>query len=303
MAAKSPPLGSVRAFEAAARHLSFTRAAAELGITQAAVSWQIRSLEQRLGVALFERRRQGLVLTSAGSILVPKVSDALARLGDAFETIAPSPPPSNSLKISSAPTFAHSWLAQKLGSFRHAHPDIIVEVDATTEIADLEGGDGDMAIRRGNGHWPGLAAYPLLPVVMTPMCSPHLLAGHDRSLRIDELGAFALLQPLALWRRWLAGLGFSDMPFQGKIGSSYPRQHMVIEAALSGQGMALLNPVFCAGALDDGRLVRPVAETLVSDEDGYWLVYRRGRRASPKSEAFRTWIANEMALTKDRYLL
>lgn len=93
------------------------------------------------------------------------------------------------------------------------------------------------------------------------------------------------------------------MPFNGKIGSSFPRQHMVIEAALSGQGIALLNPVFCADALDDGRLVRPVAEMVVSDEDGYWLVHRRGRGISPKSEAFRAWITDEMALAKDQYWL
>lgn len=301
MSAKPPPLGSVRAFEAAARHLNFTRAADELGITQAAVSWQIRALEQRLGVALFERRRQGLVLTRAGSALAPNVTDALARLGAAFDAIAPSALSPNRLKISSAPTFAHSWLAQKLGGFQAAYPDIVVEVEATTQVADLAGGGADLAIRRGRGHWPGLVSHRLLPVVLAPMCSPRLLEGHRRPLRIEQLGAFPLLQPLSLWQRWLSGLGLSDMPFHARLGSSYPRQHMVVEAALTGQGIALLNPAFCADALAEGKLVRPVPDTVVSDDEGYWLVHRNGRRIPPKVEAFRSWITNEMASVNKQY--
>ena len=301
MAAKPPPLGSVRAFEAAARHLNFTRAAEELGITQAAVSWQIRALEQRLGVALFVRRRQGLALTSAGSSLAPKVTDALDRLGIAFAAVGPPAPATNSLRISSAPTFAHSWLAPKLGGFRALHPDVIIEVDATTEIADLESAEADCAIRRGSGHWPGLVSHRLLPVVLAPICSPRLLKGYRRPLRIDQLGAFALLQPLTLWRRWLSELGFSDVPFQARLGSRYKRQHLVVEAALSGQGMALLNPVFCAEALDDGRLVRPLPHTVVDDKDGYWLVHRKGRRAARKMEDFRSWITTELASARDQY--
>jgi LysR family glycine cleavage system transcriptional activator len=296
MPSKLPPLGSIRAFEAAARHLNFTRAADELGITQAAVSWQIRALEQRLGIALFERRKQGLTLTATGKALAPGVRDALARLGEAFDEIAPAATsPVKSLRISSAPTFAHSWLAPKLGSFQSKHPEIVVEVEATTEITDLEGGAADIAVRRGDGNWPGLDSQKLLPVILAPMCSPRLLPPARLPLDIGELRLLPLLQPLSLWRRWLAALGLSDLPFPGRVTARFPRQHMVVEAAMAGQGVALLNPVFCADALADGRLVQLVDDAVVFDNEGYWLVYRNSRRLPPRVEAFRSWIVEEIA--------
>lgn len=292
MKSKPPPLGSVRAFEAAARHLNFTRAAEELGITQAAVSWQIRALEQRIGVVLFRRGSRGLTLTPAGRKLSPKVTDALARLGAAFDALVPS---ANSLKISATPTFAHSWLAPRLGGFQAEHPEIGVEIEATTQTVDIEGGGADFAIRSGKGRWPGLVSHKLVPVILAPLCAPQLLRSRRRPLRIDELAAFRLLQPLSLWRRWLSGLGRSEMSFPARGGSSYPRQHMVVQAALAGQGIALLNPEFCADALDEGRLVHAVPDTVISAEDGYWLVYRGGRRISARMAAFRSWIMKEAA--------
>lgn len=160
MIKRIPPLGSVRAFEAAARHLNFTRAAEELNMTQAAVSWQIKALEDRLDVSLFERRKTGLVLTSAGAALAPNVTDALVRLANAFQGIGQT---SERLRVSAAPTFAHSWLAQHLGRFQAVHPGIQIEIDATTEVANLHNGQADVAIRRGKGNWHGLVSgfFPL----------------------------------------------------------------------------------------------------------------------------------------------
>jgi len=293
MSVKIPPLGSVRAFEAAARHLNFTRAAEELGMTQAAVSWQIKSLEHRLGVPLFVRRKQGLALTQIGAALAPNVTDTLAQLARTFEN---TQRPRDKLTISVAPTFAHSWLARHLGRFQAEYPDIQIEVDASTEVADLFNGPADIAVRRGKGNWPGLVSHRLLPVVLVPLCAPRLLSGYDRPLRLSDLSDLPMIQPLSLWRRWLAALDQSDVMAPRKVRASYPRQHMVIQAALAAQGIALLNPVFCADAIADGRLVHALPDRVVSEEEGYWLVYSPERPFTREIESFRSWIEQEMEL-------
>lgn len=282
-----PPLGSVRAFEAAARHLSFTKAASELGMTQAAVSWQIRSLEQRLGGMLFDRGKRGLSLTPMGSALFPKVSKALETLEAAFEGVSS---PENKLVVSSPPTFAHSWLAQNLIDFQSKHPGIGIEIEATTTIATLRNGYADVAIRKGLGNWPGLISHRLWPVVLSPICAPELIAKYDTPLTIERLGCLPLLQPISLWSKWLSRMGMDQSLISSRSGASYPRQHMAMQAVVAGQGIALLNPLFCSIELQKGTLVQPIDNGTVSLEESYWLVYPRERQKLKTIEAFQSWI-------------
>jgi len=262
-------------------------------MTQAAVSWQIRALEDRLGMALFERRKPGLALTPVGATLAPKITDALVRLANAFQTIERSP---EKLRVSAAPTFSHSWLARHLGHFQALHPGIELEIDATTEVANLHNGQADVAIRRGKGNWHGLVCQRLLPVILAPICAPSLLAAYDHPPTISDLAELPMLQPETLWNRWFADLK-QPVPTFSKTRTTYPRQHLVIEAALAGQGVALLNPIFCAEALSEGRLVHAVSEQVVSEDEGYWLVYSATRAVAPMVESFRLWLGEEIART------
>jgi LysR family glycine cleavage system transcriptional activator len=294
MSIKTPPLGSVRAFDAAARHLSFTKAAAELGITQAAVSWQIKALEQRLGVSLFDRGRQALALTATGKQLAPGVADALVRLGAAFEAISPASRSAETLRVSVAPTFANMWLVPRLNHFRAAHPGIAVDIDATGELADVAGGAADVAVRHGVGPWPGLIRQRLLPVILMPACSPALINDQTLPLSADSVARLPLLQPLHLAKPWFDRMGITGLSALVRNSATYHQEHMAASAAMAGQGIAFVNPYFWPEAFADGRLVQIAPEFVMPDDDGYWLAYR-DRPSVPKAiRLFREWIVAEM---------
>ena len=292
MSAPLPPFGSIRAFEAAARLLSFTKAAAELGMTQAAVSWQIKTMEQRLGAALFHRRHQRLELTPVGAALLPGVTDALTRLKRSFEDALAVGRAQVLLRISATPTFANNWLAPRLGRFRKIHPEIAVRLEASTRIANLSRQESDVTVRRGTGNWRGVTSHWLFPVTLAPFAAPSLI-GRKRKWTAAEVLRLPLLQPPSLWKRWLDHVGYRGALPRGG-GASLPRQHMVIEAAVSGQGAALLHPAFCTDAVQSGRLIQLMPDIFEDGQDGYWLVHRGGAAETREAVEFRDWIQTEI---------
>jgi LysR family transcriptional regulator, glycine cleavage system transcriptional activator len=288
-----PPLPAVRVFEAAARHQNFTSAAAELGMTQAAVSYQIKLLEERLGLPLFHRQKRRVALTDAGQKAAAQVSRAFDALDSAFARLRAED--ESMLTISTSHTFANTWFAWRLGGFQMAHPDMAVRLAATDALADFVTDDVDVAVRAGREPaWPGLHAERLMRVNFTPMCSPAFLESHGGKLEPADLLRLPLVSPQDVWwSYWLEEAGV-DVP-DGAIrpGLRMDSQAHEGNAALAGQGMAMLTPFFWRVDLAQGRLVRPF-EQVSSRGYGYWLVYPEHRRNVPKIKRFREWLLAEV---------
>lgn len=284
-----PPLAAIRAFEAAARLASFTRAADELHMTQAAVSYQIKQLEQRLGLSLFQRQPRQVVLTPAGQRLAPAVSDAFKTLHAAFaQTIERA---QTELAITSLPTIASTWLVPRLGVFQLAHPKLAVRLDTGVPLVDLTQGEFDVGIRMGAGEWPGLQADFLLPSLVTPLCSP-ALREHLRT------PSDLLQQPRfgreRWWRAWTAAAGLPGADLAARPGVELEVEQHAVTAAIAGHGVAITSPLFFRAELDAGRLLQPF-ELVLRDARDYWLAYPAARRHSPKIQAFRDWILDQAA--------
>ena len=296
-----PPLSAIRCFEAAARHLSFTRAAEELGMTQAAVSYQIKLLEERFG-PLFLRKARGVALTEAGRSLAPAVTDAFATLRAAFEDVAQTA--EGVLVVSAVNTFASNWLVPRLGAFQMAHPAIAVRLDVNGRLVDFTREEVDVGIRSGEGPWPGLAAHRLKPVDYTPVLSPRLLE------RSGPLGSPADLLKLPLvdpqdpwWADWFAavGVGAADRllaELSRRPDIRVGTQPLAASVALSGQGVAIVSPGFFREEIASGRLVQPFPLVHTSGAS-YWLVYPDARRRSAKIRAFRDWLLAAVAASND----
>lgn len=283
-----PPLSAIRVFEAAARHLSFTRAADELGMTQAAVSYQIKLLEERVGAPLFLRRPREVALTEAGQLLAPRLRDAFDILREAFTHLADQS--EGTLTINTMHTFAANWLAPRLGSFNLAHPNIAVRLETTTRLVDFAREEVDVVVRAGKGGWPGLVAIKLLDVRFTPMLSPELAA------RVGGIREPADILQLPLidhkdewWIIWLKTHGLPLEVLQQQTSPSLNMQTLDAEEAMAGRGVALLMPEYFTRELAQGRLVMPF-ERLIDEDSGYWLAYPESRRNVPKIRAFRDWI-------------
>jgi LysR family transcriptional regulator, glycine cleavage system transcriptional activator len=288
-----PPLAAVRAFDAAARHGSFTRAGEELGMTQAAVSYQIRVLEDRVGAPLFVRQARGVALTDEGARLAARSGEALEILRDAFAEARRDS--AEVLTISSLATFATRILAPRLGAFQIAHPKIGTRIDISHKFVDVLGGEASVAIRAGDGNWPGLHADHLLDSVFTPMMSPDFAAAHGpfetpadlyRVPRIDEADP--------AWARWFAAAGVAAPPPEGPRQTMLGTQILEVEAALAGRGVCLLTPAYYRDALARRALIQPFP-TLARDDISIWLVYPERRRNAPAIRAFRQWLIGEMA--------
>jgi LysR family transcriptional regulator, glycine cleavage system transcriptional activator len=289
---KLPPMSAIRAFEAAARHQSFTRAAAELGMTQAAVSYQIRLLEDRIGAPLFVRLPRHVELTARGRQLAPAITEAFEALRVAFSGVESAV--QTVLSITTLTTFASNWLVTRLGRFQQLHPNIAVQMDISAQIVDLAQSDFDIGIRSGTGDWPGLEAHLLFPNQFTPVCSPDLI--RDMDLRDpSDLLKFPILTPGdPWWRDWFTAAGMPDIDLSGRPENSLGSQHFEAMAAMAGQGMAMVNPYFFPAELAGGRLVQPFDLVAQSDRS-YWLVYPKARKRSAKIQAFRDWILSEVA--------
>ena len=271
-----PPIQTLRAFEAAARHLSYSRAAQELSLTHGAISQHIARLEQDLdGVRLFVRQGQRMILTDAGQLLVLEVREGLSTLAQAFNNARARPrraSTSSPLTISVLPSLAARWLVPKLAGFQQAHPHVDIAIRPTTALAALDGRDGiDLAIRYGPGEWPGLRVRKLMKSVVFPVCSPDLLAGRTLASPADLLGMPLLRSPRQKWRPWFhaADLDWPE-PTQGTL---YDDSGLLLQAAAAGQGVALARGVLAAEELAAGRLVR-VGELAIEDSASWFLVWR-----------------------------
>jgi LysR family glycine cleavage system transcriptional activator len=288
-----PPLGAIRVFEAAARLGSFTKAAEELGMTQAAASYQIKVLEERAGTPLFVRKTRQIALTEAGETLAPYATKALAALADGW--LATKGGASGVLSITTIETFASNWLAVHLGAFQLMHPGLAVKVDSSPRRVDFSREDVDIGIRTGDGKWPGLSAHFLFEADYTPMLSPRLAESVGGIHSPEDLYKVALFCPDdPWWKTWFAAAG---APYErGRViaGPTLGSQAYDAMAAITDQGAAILTRNLYSTFVAQGHLIQPF-ESMGSDGEGYWLVCSAGRRKVPKIRAFRDWIMNRTA--------
>ncbi|MBZ9881904.1 LysR family transcriptional regulator [Mesorhizobium sp. CA10] len=288
-----PPLQAIRVFEAVARHLSFTKAAQELGMTQAAASYQIKLLEERIGAPLFLRRPRQIELTEPGQRLAPAVSEAFAILGQAYAAARGGA--DGLLCITTVLTFASNWLAQHLGAFQLAHPALAVGLDTSSRLTDFAREDVDLAIRSGGGKWPGLEAHKLLDADFTPMLSPKLAASIGGVKEPADLLRLPILDPGDIWwTQWFEAAGVTGHDLAKRPGSSMGAQAYEANAAMAGHGVAILTRSLFKNEIADGRLVQPF-DLVGDDGHAYWLVYPTARRNVPKIRAFRDWLLAEIA--------
>jgi LysR family transcriptional regulator, glycine cleavage system transcriptional activator len=293
LARRLPSLNALKAFEAAARHESFTKAANELCVTQGAVSHQVKALEAELGIRLFDRERQKLSITRAGRAYLEVVRDAFDRIALGTERIQHQSR-AGTLTVSTSPDFAAKWLVNRLGRFAETHSDIDLRVSASLHHVDFAREDVDLAVRHGDGNWPGLEVVRLCSEQLFPVCSPKLLSGRHRMRLPADVRKFPLLHldDRKDWSAWLASAGVVDAELLH--GPILNRASMVIDAAVDGQGVALARTTLAAWDLISGRLVRPFAAALPLSKS-YWIVCPKATTVLPKIITFRQWLLAEAA--------
>jgi LysR family glycine cleavage system transcriptional activator len=288
-----PPLSAVRVFEAAARLENFTAAAQELGMTQAAVSYQVKLLEERLGLSLFQRLGRRIALTDKGREIAPIIIRAFDQMRQGFAALAQDH--STVLTINCTNSFAHLWLAPRIGAFQMRHPGLAVRIQAEDAIIDLARAGADLAIRGGKGDWPGLEAKLLTHNRLVPMCSPAWLARHGPMTDAQALHVLPRLSPDDLWwHEWFAAMGVEADPADSPPGIALDSQVMEGRAAIGGQGIAILNHFLWKAEVEAGLLVEAMS-SYVREAASYWIVYPSHARNTPKVKAFRDWISAEFA--------
>ncbi len=292
MTRRLPSLNAMRAFEAAARHLSFTLAAEELNVTQAAVSHQIKALEQDLGMPLFQRLNRALMLSSEGQALFPSVNQAMDIMASAVDRLYQQDQ-SGELTVTTLDSFAVTWLVPRLGRFRTAHPDIDVRITTSGKAVDFARVNVDLAIRYGSGNWSDLSAERLMTEEVFPVCSPELLRSGPRLKCPADLKNHTLLHDDMRidWRMWLMAAGVSDV--DADKGPGYDHSNLVLQAAEQGDGVALARSVLVQDALATGRLVKPF-DFAMPAEFAYYVVCPKANLNRPKVQAFRAWLFDEV---------
>ncbi|MGE7367953.1 LysR substrate-binding domain-containing protein [Neorhizobium sp. NPDC001467] len=291
------PLNALRVFEAAARLMSFTRAASDLGLTQTAVSYQIKLLEDAIGEPLFLRRPRQLTLTAAGERLAPKISEAFQTISEAVGGVRDRS--ESTLTIHTTATFASHWLAQHIGTFQVENPGIAVRLETSQTVVDFTRSEGDVAIRSGKGEWPGLRSHFLMRSEFTPMLSPALAGSIGGVHTPADLLKLRIIDPDdGWWPVWFAAAGLPDADFRNGPSSQFGAQSFHASAAMAGQGVAILKPDFYADAVALGRLIQPF-DLMATDGSHYWLVYPEARRQSPKIRAFRDFMRRMMPTFRD----
>lgn len=295
-----PPLNSIRAFEATARHLSFTKAADELNVTAGAISQQVKSLEEYLGIQLFRRKNRQITLTQEARIGLANLSDGLDKLAEGigairdFQTNQP-------LTITLPPTFAARWLMPRLKSFQKAHPEINVRIDASYRLVDIINEDIDAAIRFGTGEYAGLDSDFLFPQEIILVCSPALLEHGPKLEKPEDLENFSLLhcdfnlspssQTQPDWDMWFAMVGMDNVDPSQEI---YFAQHdLLVQAAIEGQGVALVASVSASNALQEGLLIQPL-KSPISLDDSFYFICAKEKSGLPRVQAFRKWLLKEV---------
>ena len=294
MPRRLPPLNALRSFEAAARYESFTRAAEELHVTQGAVSQQVKALETELGVKLFNRERQRLKITPAGRDYLLVIGEAFDHIGAGTERLVQRQSASV-LTVSTSLDFAAKWLVHRLARFSAAHPGIDLRVSATMHNVDFAREDVDVAVRHGDGNWPGLDATQLCAEQIFAICSPKLLAGRDRLRRPTDVLKWPLLRledQSKAWERWFALAGVAAP--ERLPGPVLNRASMLIDAAIDGQGVALARTTLAAWDLISGRIVRPF-DLSWRPAGTYWIVTPKATAKVAKIGRFRDWLLAEAA--------
>jgi len=288
-----PPLNALRAFEAAARHLSFLKAADELHVTPGAISQQVKALEDQLGIALFRRLPRGVLLTDAGQLYGKRLGEIFDQIRRATTDVLRDAEP-DGLTVATMLSFAARWLIPRLGGFNLAHPETTVRVMADGKITDFNTEDVDLALRYGPGNYPGLHVELVFAETVFPVCSPALMQGAHPLRCFDDLRHHILLhdEPSPsyhnlCWQGWLATQGVEHI--DTRPGPRFTYTHMSLQAAVSGLGVALGTDVLADEDLATGRLVRPFPHG-VKSHHAYWLVCPPAALARPKVAAFRAWI-------------
>ena len=285
-----PPLSAVRAFEAAARHENFSRAAEELGMTQAGVSYQMKLLEERLGAPLFFRKGRCMELTDLGRRIAPRVTDAFTALGEAFAIAWAEN--ASVLAITAPRTFATNWLAGRLGDFHIIRPDLAVRLDVTDQMIDLASSEFDVAIRGLSAPAPGLVSHFLMRMPVTPLANPSFLAAHKLETPADLHAAVRISPEDDWWDLWFESLAV-DGRGPTRTGIRFESQVLDGHAAIAGHGIAILSPPMFQPAIDAGLLVQPF-QHVATYGNAFWLVYPEHKRNLPKVRAFRDWLLDEV---------
>jgi LysR family transcriptional regulator, glycine cleavage system transcriptional activator len=297
-----PGTRALRTLISAGRHLNFTRAADELGLTPAAVSFQIKEIEEQLGVKLFTRTSRTIRLTEAGALVCEASADALDLMSRAVSRAHKAARGTAQLKVTLDPQFATKWLMRRVEDFRKLHPDIELRFDISYEVRDFEVDDIDVAIRFGTGIYPGLAATRLFDNVIVPVCSPRLLASgkplkEPRDLLHHTLAHIEWSRQGVTWpnwRMWMAAAGVDE--YDGSNTLVFAASSNAVDAAMAGDAVALADFAMVANDLSEGRLVRPFELSIkVAPEYAYFLVYPEGTVGDKRIMAFRDWMLKEAA--------
>jgi LysR family glycine cleavage system transcriptional activator len=297
-----PPLNALRSFEAAARHLSFSKAAEELYVTPAAISHQIKALEEWLTVPLFKRLNRAVMLTDEGQAYVVGVREGLSAIVSATEKLMVQDAAGH-LNVDTMPSFAARWLLPRLSRFREEHPDIDVRLSASDHLTDFSRDDVDVVVRYGHGNYPGLKVEKLLTEdVLFPVCSPSLMEGKHPLREPEDLKYHTLLHDdmRVDWESWLAAAGVKDI--DPKKGPSFNDSSMVLTAAMAGQGVALGRSTLAADDLIAGRLVRPFSQQGLRAGFAYYIVCPVEKAERPRIAAFRGWLLKEAAMDPGRFM-
>jgi len=292
-----PPLSALRAFEAAARHMSFSRAATELHVTPAAISHQIHALEEDLGIRLFHRMNRSIELTASAKVLLPGLTEAFAGIQSSVRRLR-AHNDTGTLTVTASPSIAAKWLVLRLHRFQEQHAEVDVRISATDEVADLTRGDFDIAIRYGAGDYPGLDVELLFTNEVFPACSPQLFTTGPPLRTPDDLALHNLIHdqaverdPLApTWPMWLKAAGVKNVP--ATAGISFSNMYLALDAAIAGHGVVLAQSTIAAADLAAGRLVRLFTLAL-PDQFAYYIVTAPGALERPKVRAFRDWLRCE----------
>ena len=299
-----PPLNALRAFEAAARRLSFTKAADELNVTPGAISQHIRQLEDYAGTPLFKRTGRSVLLTDAAQAALPLVREAFDQIAEAGR-IMQAPARKGRVMVSSAPSFAAKWLAPRLDRFHSANPGIEAWVSADSGITDFTTADADFAIRYGGGEYDGLKSEKLLDETVLPICSPKLLEGPDAIRKPADLAKHTLIHDVSAevdpscpdWTSWLQARG-AGAEVDGTRGPRFNQSALAIEAAATGRGVVLAKRAIASADIAAGRLIAPFADGSISVDYGYWLVWPKGRHLTEDVRAFIKWVKAEAAASE-----
>lgn len=288
-----PSLQTLRAFAAAGRLKSYSKAAEELGLTHGAVSHRIRELEQRLGVTLFRREGNTMVLTPAGQKLEAQVRQGLSLLEQAF---APAPTRLSQAKrhivVTAVPSLASTWLLARLGEYRAENPDIDIELRVSEALNDYKKEGIDLGVRLGLGGWPGLHAQRLFDEALMPICTPAYRDRLDLVEPTDLQRATLLRNPWTPWARWFRAVGL-NWP-EPSTGPMFDDSTLLLRTALQGDGVVLGRHWLAVDELRAGRLVA-LFDLAVRDDFSYWLVWPTGRAAHPEAARFRDWLADKAA--------